>query len=470
MVDLREARDLAESGKLADAMRMVTEALQEDVNDPKALVLASFICEKSGQDGIAYHIAKRVTDLYPNEGSGWTNLGRCADSLWRMEEAERAYKRALKCETRGHKRLTVLVNMAALYLQVGRFEEARPYAEEALKIDPEHLKARHNLGICQLAAKEWGDAWTNYAASLGSAHRNLVKYNDEPEWKGEPGTVVIYGEQGIGDEINSASMFPDAIDRASKVIIDCDSRLVGLYRRSFPTARVYGTRTAKVLNWAEEDRKIDFSISSMQLGGLFRTKAADFAGKPYLKADPDRTLMWEALFKTKGKPVIGVSWTGGVRNTGAKFRQWKLDDLLPLFRSVNAHWVSLQYKDAQPEIDEFRKKHPEVDLVQYPHATLTRDYDDTAAIVNACDMVIAMQTAVLHLAGGLGKRAWAFVPKTSQWRYAGEEDYTPWYQSVRVWRQKNKAEWRSVLHAAAQELKASFKYRGQVGVAYSEAA
>lgn len=453
-VDWQKVRELAEAGEIDRAGKFVDRGFEDNINDPKALVLTTYLLEKLGKTNLAYHISKRLVELYPNESAGWTNLGKICDDLWRIEESERAYLKALKlCKEDKHK-VTVLVNLAALYIQTGEFEKGLTFSEQAIKIDPENRKARHNLGICQLAAKQWGVAWANYSHSVGSAERIRWSYADEPEWQGEIGkTVVIYGEQGIGDEINSASMFPDAMLRAGRVIIDCDPRLTNLYKRSFPGATVYGTRKEKVLDWAPEDHKPDASISSMQLGGLFRTKAQDFPGMAYLKADPERVLMWRALFQTKQKPVIGVSWTGGVPKTGAKYRQWDLSDLLPIFRSVDAHWVCLQYKDASAEIEAFKKKHPEIDLVQYPHATLTKDYDDTAGIVAALDQVIVMQTAVAHLAGALGKDCWVFVPKNGQWRYHGEDDYTPWYKTVRVFRQRVRGEWAGIIGKAAEELR-----------------
>lgn len=456
MADLSRARELAESGQLDEAWALTDLALREDINDPKALILTTYILEKSNKATVAYHLSKQLTERFPNEWAGWVNLGRCADHLWLMDEAEKAYTKALTLAKNDKDKATVHVNLSAMFVQIGRFDDAIPHAELALKIKPDNLKARHNLGVSQLAKRDWANGWTNYSASIGSQYRPLFKYNDEPEWDGTWGhDIVIYGEQGLGDEINAASMFPDAIRNCRKVVLDCDHRLVGLYKRSFPLARVYGTRMKKQLAWAPEDQKIDASISSMELGKLFRTKDSDFTGAPYLQADPDRSLMWEALFKLKRKPVIGIAWSGGVEHTGAKFRRFKLDDLSPLFNSIDAHWVSLQYKDAQPEIDAFHVKHGYVDLVQYPHATLTQDYDDTAALVNACDLVICMQTAVAHLAGALGKECWVFLPKNSQWRY-GSAGSIPWYKSVKVLRQRKPNVWTDVVYEASQMLADQF--------------
>jgi hypothetical protein len=108
-----------------------------------------------------------------------------------------------------------------------------------------------------------------------------------------------------------------------------------------------------------------------------------------------------------------------------------------VFRSIDAHWVCLEYKPAGQEIEAFRKKYPDIDIKEYPHATLTKDYDDTAAMVSSLDMVFCMQTAVAHLGGGLGVPTWVCVPPISQWRYANHKDRIPWYSSMRVIRQEN---------------------------------
>ena len=109
-----------------------------------------------------------------------------------------------------------------------------------------------------------------------------------------------------------------------------------------------------------------------------------------------------------------------------------------MLSSIDAHWVSLEYKSAAKAIGEFKARHPEIDIHEYPHATLTRDYDDTAALVASLDMVFCVQTAVAHLGGALGVPTWVCVPPTSQWRYGSKGEAVPWYKSVRVLRQVNK--------------------------------
>jgi hypothetical protein len=248
---------------------------------------------------------------------------------------------------------------------------------------------------------------------------------------------VVYGEQGLGDEICAASLLPDVIRDSAKVIIDCDHRVAPLFRRSFPKATVYGTRWAKKeegLRWEAADREFDASISAFEVAKYYRNADADFPGTQYLTACPERTGMWGHLFFQKRKPVIGIAWSGGTWTNGSFHRNLPLSEWAPIFKAVDAHWVSLQYKDAAKEI----QGSP---VVQYSWGTLTKDYDDTAALVASCDLVLGIQTSVHHLAGALGIPSWNLIPKISQWRYGESFDSLPWYRSMRLIRQDANGKW-----------------------------
>jgi ADP-heptose:LPS heptosyltransferase len=127
------------------------------------------------------------------------------------------------------------------------------------------------------------------------------------------------------------------------------------------------------------------------------------------------------------------------------YRELPLKEWQPIFDSIGAHFVSLQYKDAEKDI-------AGTPVVQYPYATLTPDYDDTAALVASCDLVIGMQTSVCHTAGALGVPVWTMIPKQSQWRYGEEYTDVPWYKSMKLYRQKES--WAPVVRKIAEDLKA----------------
>ena len=456
--DLERARDLSEDGKWNDALVICDRYLTENPNDPAFLTIVTYCLLLAHKTVMAYHMAKRCTDLVPKEAGAWMNLGMAANDLWLTKEARRYYEKGLRLAKNDKQRSMMCVNIASVLVDTGRFSEAKPYCEKALEYNPKTIKGYANLGFCQLARREWKEGWKNCRYALGSEFRPKHQYVEEPMWDGESkGVIALTCEQGIGDMISFASCLPDAIEWAkendSEIIVDCEPRLYGLFKRSFPEATVYPTLLSERVEWHKAP---DYSLALGQLGEYYRNSDEAFPGTPYLVPDPDRLLQWKALFETKGKPVIGIAWRGGIPRTGARFRQWDLEQLLPILRSVDAHWVSLQYKDASAEIKEFKERYPDVDLVQYPHATLTADYDDTVAMVAALDHVITMQTAVNHVGGALGIPTWVHVPRNGQWRYGEEGEKFPWCNSVRIIRQKKRGEWADVIEKTAEELSANF--------------
>lgn len=435
---VKKATALMAAGEIDKAYAVVDEVLLRNPNDAQALCIASDVMKKAKKLPIAYSLAKRASELRPDRAEAWSALGHAAQQLWRMDEAMSCYRKAQQRAQTKEQRTLYLNNIASVHLDTGHFVKAEAPCREALALSDNDNNVRHNLGLSLLAQRRWKEGWPYYAASIGTPRRNDVRYRppgqEEPIWDGAPGkSIVVYGEQGLGDEICAASMLPDVIRDSKRVIVDCDHRLAKLFARSFPQAKVYGTRWAKPGQgkWNEKMADIEASISAFEVAKFYRNADEDFPGAAYLTPCPDRTAMWKALFDKKGKPVIGIAWTGGTWHNAGAHRQLPLAEWKPIFDAVDAHWVSLQYKDAAKEI-------AGTPVVQYPYATLTQDYDDTAALVAACDLVICMQTSVVHLAGALGVKAWSLIPKTSQWRYGEEGESLPWYRSVKMYRQTDK--------------------------------
>jgi tetratricopeptide (TPR) repeat protein len=459
---LKRAKELIDAGDLDGAWKTCEELLMEKPNHAASLILASFIAWKATRYVIGYEFGQRAVSQAPHDAVAHLNLGINAHDLWLYEEAEDSLRTAARIAPNREIQGMAYMNLAAHYLDFGEFRKAEEAARQALKCSPYSPKAKSNLGFAMLGQNKW-DGWEFYSYCLGLTHREKMKFGEEPDWNGDKGkTVVLYGEQGLGDEISFASMIPDAARDCKKIIFSCDKKLKGLFTRSFPTVRVYGTRRAKPednVRWDQDDWQFDASCALGELGGLYRRSDEDFTGEPYLVPDPDRRLMWRALFDQKKKPVIGVAWTGGMSHTGKQFRTMDLEQLSSVMGSIDAHWISLQYKDASKEIEAFRNRHPNIDLVQYSFATLTDDYDDTAALVAECDLVISVQTAVVHLCGAIGKECWVLLPKTSQWRYGESGEGTIWYKAIRLFRQRSLKDWHGPLGEVTGNLRRKFSMK-----------
>lgn len=434
---LSRAVALWERKELDAAMDVLKPYWKDNPDDPRAIGIAGHIFEASGNTVLAYNLFRLAKDLQPTESSNWLNFGRTAEDLWRTDEALRAYNRAMSQCTRDSTRVHILGNLAALNIDIGNYEKAQEWVEKALKLDPANSGALSNLGFCQLARGDWANGWANYRHNIGTNDRRLQQYSKEgePLWDGSPGqAVVFYGEQGLGDEIVFASMVDDASRLCRKVILDCDPRLENLFKRSFPQVSVYGTRGKDRLNWAQEDRSIDAVIPSGQVGEFVRT-STDCPQEPWLVADPFRVAMWRDQWKKIGKPVIGIAWSGGIRKTGAKFRYAALEKWKAIL-DIDAHFVSLEYRAGET--------HPRVH--DYPFATRTQDYDDTAALVASLDLVVSVPTSVVHLAGGLGTKVIAMHGPMDCWKYNSKIPFHP-AEHV-LWQ----GDWEKTINKAAEKV------------------
>lgn len=452
--ELKLAQDCSTNQQWEEAYDLAYKWLKVDPGDGEALNIIAYIMLNTDKCAIAYPLLRHLVTLEPDNAMAWLNMGMACSDLWLYNEAVRAYKKGIVFADNKRQESMLCVNMASLMVDHGEFKAAEPYCERAIELREDTIKGRANLGFCQLAQRKW-EGWANYRHCINSEWRPIVQYNDEPLWDGKSeGTICIYSEQGLGDEISFGQMLIDMQQwcdtHNSKLVVDVNPRLVNLFRRSFPEMEIHGTRGIRRIDW--DPRDIDYSLPMAQLGEYFRTKDEDFPGTPYMTADPDRVLQWQSLFKTKKKPVIGIAWRGGIWKTAAKYRQLDLEQLLPVLKSVDAHWVSLQYKPSGKEIAAFKKEHPEIDLVEYDYCTLSNDYDDTVAMIQALDMVVCMQTTVVHVAGALGVPCWTFVPKSSQWRYGQEGEDFPWANSVRIIRQEQKGQWAEVMQRTGEEL------------------
>jgi hypothetical protein len=263
----------------------------------------------------------------------------------------------------------------------------------------------------------------------------------------------VYGEQGLGDEIMFASCVPDAIRDVGHCVIECAPKLEPLFRRSFPAATVYAATDGTVPGPVRE-RGIDCEVPAGSLPLYYRSTVQAFpAHTGYLKADPERIERWRARLESLGGAGfnIGISWRGGSHKTRRPLRSVALDRWGPILQVPGTNLVSLQYDAVPDELAELDRQG--ITLTHWPDAI--SDYEETAALVSAVDLVISVCTAVIHLGGALGRPVWVMAPYSPEWRYGFSGTAMPWYPAVRVYRQPQFGAWDPVIADVAVALRAA---------------
>jgi len=435
------------TGREDEAYAKFSELLNKDFDDRRALYGLGKIYREAEHYGLAFNLFRICASFKTGPGP-WNEMGLCQAETYDIDRALYCFRRALELAPKDKHALS---NLALAHLLKCEPDKALQYAKACLEIDPNFEPVLHHQSYANLLLGRWKEGWEGHARILGKVKTRTERFYENhgrllPKWNGGKGkAVLVYGEQGIGDEVSFASCLPDLEAISDFVVLDCDKRLEGLFTKSFPNIKVHGTRFKDPGEWID-DYALDAVVALGDLPRFFRNADTDFPGTPYLKAEPKQI---EGV-----GPKIGIAWTGGLPNTGSIKRSLSLESLEPILRSCNATWVSLEYKDRHDEIQAFTKK-TGIQIIE-PKEARSQDYGETASLVAGLDLVISVCTAVVHLSGALGKEAWVLVPSKPRWFYGMDTDKSPWYKSVQLFRQRGEEDWDYPIKGIERLLKLRF--------------
>ncbi len=349
----------------------------------------------------------------------------------------------------------VKLNMGSIRQNLGDFDGARAMFEGLLTERPGDHAARWYLSQLDLLQGRWTTGWANYSSRFRAG---AVPYRPMPyaNWDGRPlpdETLLVLADQGLGDEIMFASCLPDLQARAPKAIVECEPRLLSLFKRSFPDLHVIATQREKNTDWLRACPTPTWQVSAGDLPGFFRRSDSEFPEhQGYLKADPNRVEHWRKKLKERsgGRLSIGISWRGGIVGTRTAARTIGVDQWGPILSCPGLHVVNLQYGDCVAELKDLQERHG-ITIDHHPEALA--DYDETAALVCALDLVVSVCTSVIHLTGALGRPVWILTPHSPGWRYTADKSSLPWYPSSRIFRQPRAGDWATACHELSDELR-----------------
>lgn len=349
---------------------------------------------------------------------------------------------------------TLRLNVGSIHQHFGELEQARSIFAGLVSERPGDQTARWYLCQLDLLQCRWAEGWSNFHSRFGSGS---VPYRPMPypPWDGRPladDTLLVLADEGLGDEIMFASCLPDLSRRVAHCIVECEPRLLGLFSRSFPKIHFIATKRENSTSWLSHLPEPKWQVSAGGLPAFFRQQESDFpAHTGYLRADPDRVQAWVERLRARfgNDPVVGVSWRGGIVGTRTKARSIEHASWAPILTVPGVHFVNLQYGAYQADLDAMQKMHG-IQIHDFPEAI--SDYDETAALVCALDLVVTCCTAIVHLAGALGQSVWVLAPMSPGWRYTADRQHMPWYPSTRIFRQDAYREWQSACHDVSHEL------------------
>ena len=437
---MRQAAALFGAGRLDEAWSACEAILRADPKHFYALHLASAIALKRAMFDACITLATHALEVSPGHVEVLANRGAALRRTNRIDEALADYDRALAA---GAPTPTLLVNRGIALAAMNRHAEAISQYERAIALDPRHAPAYFHRGLSRLVTGDlaggWADNEWRWAGSETQGPPRALPgrlFTGAEDVRGA--TVLLYAEQGLGDAIQFARYAKLLADRGARVVLEVHPPLKRLL------AAAPGVDA--IVAMGQPLPHFDLHCPMLSAPRAFDTTLATIPSAPrYLGVDETLRRQWEEILPPRGSaPRIGFAWSGSRTLVNDANRSIPLALLEPLTRGCVA--VSLQ-KDVR---DADRAALARGALLDFT-ASLG-DFSDTAALVEALDLVITVDTSIAHLAGALGKRVWVLLPFSPDWRWLLEREDSPWYPSARLFRQPRIGDWDPPIARARAEL------------------
>ena len=484
---VEQAEVLNELGELEDAEDSFSLALAFEPDLYRANLGYGKFLRASGQLEKALVYLRRSAELSTASREAWFELGLTLNAAADTTAARAAYEKAIELAP---DQPTAYVNLGLIYLaqlgdparaeqlfrmatqlapdmvesqvnlglalhEQGRCVEALEHYDRLVEADPGCVECRWHRATVRLALGNYESGWDDYEARKLRGERWWRQPPPFPEWDGTAlrnDALLIYPEQGVGDELMFASCLPDVLSVAPGCVVECDVRLAGLFQRSFPRAAVHGTKRNGHRAWLANHPELRVQCAIGSLPRLFRRSRDSFAARPaFLHADTAKVDRWRKALKSRDHAInVGISWRGGTPKTRKELRSTSLGDWAPILRSKGFRFFALQ----PPLSEELGELAPIHNLELHELADTRDDLDELAAVISALDLVISVQGTVVHLAGALGRPVWVLLGHSCEWRYLQTGERMPWYPSARLFRQPARNEWQPVFQQVSEALSA----------------
>lgn len=433
-----------------DAVDAYTAALNANPGEPRNYTAFASLCCHLGEYRVAEELATAATQLAPQLVWAWVEQGNARMKQGKREEAAASFRQAIQVAPQEP---TGYCNLGITQMEAMDLEAALASFNQALALAPEHPLSRWNRALVLLTLGRLAEAWPDYEFRRQANIQGVIYRPATPQWRGESlegKRILLLCEQGLGDSLQFIRYAPLVKARGAWVAVRIQPALKALF------ASVPGIDC--LIDETEPVPETDCHCQLLSLPLAFHTDTDHIPAQvPYLAPPENHRQHWAARLAALPRPRVGLVWAGGRRQHMADARlldsrrSLELAQLAPLLAVPRIQFVSLQKDEAAAQIYALAPElRPALALLDVS-GELT-DFAQTAAAVEQLDLVISVDTAVAHLAGALGKPVWLLNRWDTDWRWLLEREDSPWYPSLRQFRQPAPGDWNSAIQNLAQAL------------------
>lgn len=424
-----------EAGDAVDAVHDLDQAVALAPDQAKVWLILGNACNAAGNSDRALTCFQRATIIDPAYAEAHYNAGVIQYHRGELEAAVASYSAALK-----HKPDFILAqsNLGVALEAQGETDAALAHYDAAIASAPNDASVRWNKALFLLRSGRYVEAWGLHEWRWADGKAGPLRhYPGRPLWLGgssiKDKTLLLYAEQGLGDAIQFARYVPMVVAAGARVVLEMFASLKGLFDGISGVQMIYAGDTLPAF-----DLHCPLMSLPLAFGTTLDTIPQDI---PYIVPDPDRVAVWQAQLGTSDRLRVGVVWKGNPKNPGNAARSIPVEVLKGILLE-GVDFLCLQNDPAPAEI---------AVLQPFEHVRVSGrelgDFNNTAALVACCDLVISVDTAMAHLAGAMGKPTWVLLAGRSDWRWLKDRTDSPWYPSARLFRQAQQGEWQGVVNA-----------------------
>ncbi len=471
---LGQGNALAGLGRDREALLFCERALALEPDHVGALICRAQALAATGKSNAAMADLDRALQLAPDNVEALINRGNVQIDRHCPEAALDDYRRAISIDPAN---AGIFANLGHALLEAGQPREALEACDMALRLDPDNPDAMLNRGnalrdlqrhgealecyrlaqqlspdragpywnetLCHLIQGNLEQGWRHYDRGWETGQRGRHPNILAPAWDGAPvsGSLLAWGEQGIGDQILHCGMLADLKKLANRLSVAVDPRLLPLLRRSFPDIDFMSLRDLR------QARDIDMQVALGDLGKYLRPAWNAFPKnrRAYLASDDQQMRQLRSVLAADGQLICGISWRSANPRLG-RFKTLSLAALSPLLSLPGVKCVDLQYGDTATEVAELNAACGNI-LTQVTGIDNFNDIDSLASLISACDLVVSVSNTTVHLAGALGKATCVMLPHAqgTLWYWHTPFDASPWYPGCELIRQHAPGDWGPVV-------------------------
>jgi tetratricopeptide (TPR) repeat protein len=430
--------------RLDDALASVTRAAELNSRFVEAHVERAACLKSMSRFGEAERVARQAVQLAPDRAETHGVLGNVYADQGKLDAAIFEYQNALRIHPNFGEAVS---NLGEALRKLGRYDEAETYFRQAIGLTPNVGEPHFNLAITLLVRGQFEEGWREYEWRWRQIGVHPRKFDALP-WDGTPlhgKTILLYGEQGLGDTIQFIRYAPLVKEQrgAGRIIVQCDRPVARLVRSVAGVDEVVRTDAPLPALPA-----IDVHCPIVSLPMRLKTTLGDIPNRvPYIAVDPAEAAAWRRKLALSGDVLnIGLVWAGSAVNKNDRNRSAKLSDFAPLAKIPGIRWINLQHGLPAEQL----KQKPAKWTIDDPTPDV-RDFSD-AALMTQLDLILTVDTSVAHVAGALGCPTWVLLPHVPDFRWLLERADSPWYPTMRLFRQERGGDWRGAIDQVAAAL------------------